>query len=50
MKLSNIRLEVMQTIEKSMDDLLIKYLKRLKKIGNHQIYYQTQKKPGFLKR
>ena len=27
MKLSNMRLEVMQTIDKSMDDLLVKYLK-----------------------
>jgi hypothetical protein len=27
MKLSNSRLEVMQTIEKSMDEFLIKYLK-----------------------
>jgi len=47
MKLSNIRLEVMQTIEKSMDDLLIKYLKPIEENWQPSDLLPDSKEPGF---
>jgi acyl-[acyl-carrier-protein] desaturase len=47
MKLSNIRLEVMQTLEKSMDDLLAKYLKPIEKNWQPSDFLPDATKPGF---
>jgi len=47
MKLSNIRLEVMQTIEKSIDELLIKYLKPIEDNWQPSDLLPDSKEPGF---
>ena len=47
MALSNIRLEVMQTIEKSMDDLLTKYLKPIDENWQPSDLLPDSKKAGF---
>ncbi len=47
MKLSNIRLEVMQTIEKSMGELLIKYLKPIEENWQPSDLLPDSKEPGF---
>ena len=47
MKLSNIRLEVMQTIEKSLDELIIKYLKPIEKNWQPSDLLPDSKEPGF---
>lgn len=48
MNLSNIRLEVMQTIEKSMDELLSKYLKPIEKIWQPSDLLPDSSKPEFV--
>lgn len=48
MNLSNIRLEVMQTIEKSMDGLLAKYLKPIEKIWQPADLLPDSTKPEFI--
>ena len=47
MTLSNISLEVMQTIEKSMDDLLVKYLKPIEENWQPSDLLPNSKEPGF---
>ncbi len=47
MKLSNIRLEVMQTIEKSMDELLTEYLKPIEENWQPSDLLPDSKEPGF---
>ncbi len=47
MKLSNIRLEVMQTIDKSMGELLIKYLKPIDQNWQPSDLLPDSKEPGF---
>ena len=47
MKFSNIRLEVMQTIEKSMDELLVKYLKPIEENWQPSDLLPDSKEPGF---
>lgn len=48
MKLSNIRLEVMQTIEKSMDGLLVKYLRPIEENWQPSDLLPDSKGPDFL--
>lgn len=48
MNLTNIRLEVMQTIEKSMDELLTKYLKPIEKIWQPADLLPDSSKPEFI--
>jgi acyl-[acyl-carrier-protein] desaturase len=48
MNLTNIRLEVMQTIEKSMDELLTKYLKPIEKIWQPADLLPDSTKPEFI--
>ncbi|MCH8942807.1 MAG: acyl-ACP desaturase [Bacteroidetes bacterium] len=50
MKLSNIRLEVMQTIEKSLDELLTKYLKPIEENWQPSDLLPDSKEPGFFKK
>lgn len=47
MKIPNVRLEVMQTIDKSMDDLLKKYLKPIEKNWQPSDLLPDSKSPGF---
>jgi acyl-[acyl-carrier-protein] desaturase len=47
MSISNIRLEVMQTIEKSMDDLLAKYIKPIEKNWQPADLLPDSRDPGF---
>jgi acyl-[acyl-carrier-protein] desaturase len=47
MKLSNIRLEVMQTVEKSLDELLTKYLKPIDENWQPSDLLPDSKEPGF---
>jgi len=50
MKLSNIRLEVMQTIEKSMDELLIRYMKPIEDNWQPADLLPDSKEPGFFEK
>ncbi|MCH7974816.1 MAG: acyl-ACP desaturase, partial [Bacteroidetes bacterium] len=50
MKLSNIRLEVMQTIEKSLDELLTKYLKPIEENWQPSDLLPDSKEPDFFKK
>ena len=47
MKLSNIRIEVMQTIEKSLDELLIKYLKPIEENWQPSDLLPDSREPSF---
>ncbi len=47
LKLKNIRLEVMQTVEKSMDDLMTKYLKPVEKNWQPADFLPDSKSPEF---
>lgn len=47
MKLSNMRLEVMQTIEKSIDEFLVKYLKPIEENWQPPDLLPDSKEPGF---
>ena len=47
MKLSNMRLEVMQTIEKSIDEFLVKYLKPIEENWQPSDLLPDSKEPGF---
>ncbi len=47
MKLSNIRLEVMQTIEKSMDEILVKYLKPIETNWQPSDFLPDSRHPDF---
>ena len=48
MKLSNIRLEVMETIEQSMDELLCKYLRPIEENWQPSDLLPDSREPGFL--
>lgn len=48
MKLSNIRLDVMQTIEQSMDELLSKYLRPIDENWQPSDFLPDSREPGFL--
>jgi acyl-[acyl-carrier-protein] desaturase len=50
MKLSNIRLEVMQTIEKSMDELLIRYMKPIEENWQPADLLPDSKEPAFFEK
>jgi len=50
MKLSNIRLEVMQTIEKSMDDLLIQYLNPVEENWQPQDFLPDSRDDNFIEK
>ena len=50
LKKFNVRLEVMQTLEKSMDELIAKYIKPIEQIWQPSDFLPDSREPGFLEK